>query len=72
MNEKLLLSAGNSISKYKSPRVLAKEFQEEIRQEKVGYLRHRDSLIGEVLYDYPSASKERVDALTFKMMRLQK
>jgi len=45
MNEKLL-SAGSSISKYKSPRVLAKEFQEEIRQEKVGFLRHRDSLIG--------------------------
>ena len=71
-NEKLL-SAGSSISKYKSPRVLAKEFQEEIRQEKLGYLRHhRDSLIGEVLYEHPSASKERVEALTFKMMRLKK
>ncbi len=36
------------------------------------YLKKRSSLIGEVLYEHPSASKERADAMAFKMMRLQK
>jgi hypothetical protein len=41
MNEKLLTAdaSGGNASKYKSPRILAKEFQEEIRQEKLEYLR---------------------------------
>ena len=70
MNEKLL-SAGGSISKYKSPRMLAKEFQEEMRQEKADYFKnHRHSLIGDVMYDFPSASKERAEALAFKLMRM--
>ena len=72
MNEKLL-TAGGSIARYKSPKMLAKDFQEEMRKEKAEYFRqNRNSLIGEVLYEYPSASKERAEAIAFKMMRLQK
>jgi phosphorylcholine metabolism protein LicD len=37
-NDKLLTADGNA-SKYKSPRILAKEFREEIRQEKADYLK---------------------------------
>lgn len=62
-NEKLLSG------KYKSPRILQKELLAEIQAERHEYHRIRQSYLHEIQRHNPNASKERLEALTLKVVR---